>query len=134
MRRVWIVRSAIVFGLALAATLLVSGRNHAQARPQYLIKAFRPSYPQLEAETKKVKCNICHFGKKKTNRNNYGSTLHEALGEGAKNIKDADKVKAALKVIEEKESAVDGKTFGQLIEEGKLPATGFEPEENAAAN
>ena len=47
--------------------------------------------------------------------------MAEALG--AKKVKDKEKVKAALKAIADKPSQVEGKTFGELIAEGKLPAS-----------
>ena len=134
MRKVWIVRSAILLGLTLAATLLVSDRQRAEARPLYLLKAFQPAYPELKDQVKemKVKCDICHYGKEKKDRNNYGAALHEAMGKDQKDVKDVEKLKEALKKAEEKASAVEGKTFGQLIHDGKLPATGFTPPAAAA--
>jgi hypothetical protein len=120
----------------LAAVLLVSGWQKAEARPLYLLKAFQPNYPELKEPIKelKVKCDICHYGKEKKDRNNYGAALHEALGKDQKDIKDVEKLKAGLKKAEEMPSAVEGKTFGQLIHEGKLPNMGFTPPAGAAGN
>jgi hypothetical protein len=127
MRQRWIVRTGLFLGLSLAAGFFISGQQRAEARPLYFMKAFRPAYPKLDAEIKKAQCTVCHYGMNKKDRNNYGTALHEALGKNEKEIKDLEKVTQALKKIEEKPSAVSGKTFGQLIQEGKLPATGFAP-------
>jgi len=63
------------------------------------------------------------MGKKvnKKKRNNYGMALRKALGK--KNVKKSDVIKKALKSIESGKSAVAGKTFGDLLKAGKLPAS-----------
>ena len=55
----------------------------------------------------------------KEKRNNYGMALKKALGK--ENVKDEDAIKAAMTKIEKEKSAEDGKTFGDLLEAGKLP-------------
>ena len=57
----------------------------------------------------------------KKEKNNYGAAFGKALG--AKNEKDGEKIKAALIKAEGEKSAVDGKTFGDLLKDGKLPAS-----------
>ena len=92
----------------------------AHARPDYL-KAFNAAYPALKAEAEAAKCGICHPEEKKAVRNDYGKAMGTALGE--KNVKFADnekKITDALKKAEGEKNA-DGKTFGELIKEGKLP-------------
>lgn len=106
----------LVFGAVLAALVFVMGQD-AQARPKYM-GAFNEAYPALKAQADTVKCNVCHFGDKKTNRNDYGAAVGKALGE--KNIMDAEKIKEGLKKAEGEKNA-DGKTFGELIKDGKLP-------------
>jgi predicted negative regulator of RcsB-dependent stress response len=108
----------LVCGVALAGLVMASATRQADARPNYL-KEFKESYEKLAAEADKTKCNICHFGDKKTDRNDYGKAVGMALG--AKNVKEADKVKEAIKKAEKEKSATEGKTFGDLIKEGKLP-------------
>ena len=93
----------------------------AQARPDYLNKGFGPAYPALKAEVETAKCGVCHFGDKKTNRNDYAKAVGEALGADAKNVKDEAKIKEALMKAEKGKSSVEGKTFGDLIKDGKLP-------------
>lgn len=114
MRKSW---TWIACGVAFVAAALV-GAPDAQARPGYL-KSFNATYPALKDAAETAKCGICHFGEKKTNRNDYGKAMGEALG--AKNVKaDAD-IEAALKKTEAGKSSTEGKTFGDLIKDGKLP-------------
>lgn len=101
---------------AVAALVFAVGQD-AQARPKFL-PAFKEAYPALVAQADTVKCNVCHFGDKKTNRNDYGMAVGKAIGE--KNVMDAEKIKEALKKAEGEKNA-DGKTFGELIKDGKLP-------------
>jgi hypothetical protein len=119
MRKLTTVRRLTVLGLAaVGAMLLVSG-NQAQARPQYL-KAFAAKYENLAAQAKKVKCGICHFGKSKKNRNDYGKAVMKNIGK--KNQKNVAVIKGALTKAEKMKNA-KGKTFGELIKAGKLPGT-----------
>ena len=94
------------------------GGPEAQARPPF-VKAFVTAYPALKAEAETAKCGICHPEEKKSVRNDYGAALGKALGE--KNVKDEAKIAEALKKIEAEKSGTDGKTFGDLIKDGKLP-------------
>lgn len=127
----------MVFGLALAGLLVVSAAQDGQARPQYLNQGAKVTegeapglatmYPSIADEVKTKKCNVCHIGAtdKKT-RNDFGIALHKALGgkdlaKDKTNERDIAKIKAALKKIEAEKSSVAGKTFGDLIKEGKLP-------------
>jgi len=127
--------TASIFGLAMIGILLVAGPNTADARPKYL-KGFKKEYKDLvkklkkqsKAETDKAKkkklkvnCFVCHYGKKKKNRNDYGDAMGKALGK--KKVKEADLIEKALKKIEKGKSSVKGKTFGDLIKAGKLPGT-----------
>lgn len=75
------------------------------------------------AAVSKAKCNTCHVGKTKKVRNEYGKALDELLDRktDAKNI---PKIQEALdKVAGMKSDPKDpnSPTFGQLIEQGKLP-------------
>ena len=118
MRKSW---TWIACGVAFAGTALVSVPRTAQARPNYLNMGFVVVYPQLKdaATAEGVKCNVCHFGEKKTNRNDYGKAVGEALG--ATKVTDAKAIEEALKKAEAGKSSVEGKTFGDLIKMGKLP-------------
>jgi hypothetical protein len=78
---------------------------------------FWNSYPSLK-EHKETKCGACH-GKDKKVTNDYGKAFGQALGDVK--VTNVDKIKAALEKAEAAKSATDGKTFGELIKEGKLP-------------
>ena len=70
-----------------------------------------------------AKCNVCHVGSNKKDRNAYGNALAERLDkkEDAKNV---DKIRKALEevaALPSDPSKPDSPTFGKLIEEGKLP-------------
>jgi hypothetical protein len=109
----WIACCAVV-------SAMVSGPE-AQARPDYL-KAFNATYPALKAEAEAAKCGICHPEEKKAVRNDYAKAFGTALD--AKNVKfaaDEKKIVDALKKAEGEKNA-DGKTYGELIKEGKLPS------------
>ncbi len=88
----------------------------AQARPQYL-KSFIETYPSLEEAAKMKKCGICHPNDKKM-RLDYGKAVGTNIGE--KNQKDTTVIGEALMKAEEVKNK-DGKTFGELIKDGKLP-------------
>jgi hypothetical protein len=83
------------------------------------LKSFIATYPDLKTLADAESCAVCHVGEKKSNRNDYGKELATALG--AKNVKAAKDIEAALKKAEDGKSSVEGKTFGDLIKEGKLP-------------
>ena len=123
MRKLCNVRVVVTCGLALIGGLLLVGLNQAQARPKYR-SVFKKVYPKV-ASSNKVTCATCHvaMGKKvnKKKRNNYGIALKKALGK--KNVKKTGVITAALKKIESAKSAVAGKTFGDLLKAGKLPAS-----------
>lgn len=109
--------SALTVLAIFGASFAIQGE--AQAQKVYL-DVFKAEFPQVEEAAAK-KCNVCHEGRSKKNRNVYGKAMAEALG--AKKVKDKEKIKASLKAIAEKPSQVEGKTFGELIAEGKLPAS-----------
>jgi hypothetical protein len=108
----------ICAGMFLAFSWLVTA-DVANARPQYC-KAFIGHYTNV-AEAGAAKCAICHVGSDKKMRNNYGDALDAALP--GKNCKDDAAIKEALVKIEGEKSAVNGKTFGDLLKAGQLPAS-----------
>ena len=113
--------AVLALGFAVAGAMLIAGLGKAQARPNFP-RAFATQYPKLQAKVKVAKCGVCHprkNNKKKKIRNNYGKALAKTLD--AKKVKDKKKLKAAFEKIEKMPSATKGKTFGDLIKEGKLP-------------
>ena len=129
MRKSWNVISALC-GVAFLGVIFAAAQT-ADARPQYF-DTFKGQYQNV-MEANKQKCNVCHYGKSKKNRNNFGELFGKTLGQ--KNVpKDKQEpVKEALTKVESEKSAVEGKTFGDLLKEGKLPAEGFEPKEEDSA-
>lgn len=89
------------------------------ARPEYN-KEFWVHYAKQINAHAGVKCVACHEGTDKKNRNIYGKAVKDALGESG--VKDPAKIKAAFDKVAKEKSAIDGKTFGDLINDGKLPA------------
>ncbi len=109
----------IAKGLVLAVAALFAGSlfcGEASARPNYC-KEFIEHYKDVK-EAATVKCGICHPGMDKKEKNDYGTCLSSLL---SKNEKDAAKIKEALKKAEAAKSGTEGKTFGDLLKEGKLP-------------
>jgi len=108
-------------------TLLAGG----PVREAYAIKQFADEFKAvyvkegtpLAAAVEEAKCNVCHKGKSKKDRNAYGDALAERLDkkEDAKNV---DKIRKALEEVAALPSdpaKADSPTFGQLIADGKLP-------------
>ena len=63
-------------------------------------------------------CAICHPGKSKKERNDYGKALNKLVTKADKD--DAKKIADSIKAIEGEKNAA-GKTFGELIKAGTLP-------------
>lgn len=107
---------AIVLFVGLVSAMFSSP---AGARAPYL-KEFKEKYGSDEEYGKLIdetKCFICHVGKEKKNRNDYGKALSKIV---MKNEKDKAKIAEALGKVEDEKSP-DGKTYGELIKEKKLP-------------
>jgi hypothetical protein len=122
-------RYACLVGVGVA---LVAGGF---AREAFAIKQFADEFKAkyvkdgtpLAAAVEAAKCNVCHAGKSKKERNAYGEALDKLLDK--KNDKDnKEKIQKALDEVaamSSDPSKPDAPTFGKLIEEGKLP--GGEP-------
>lgn len=112
---------------ALAAVSVVSGwmSETANARPPYKMEFDKKYMADGTALNKalegKSNCNLCHQGKNRKNRNEYGEALTKALGE--KNVKDMAKIAEALVKAEKAKPNGGDKTFGDLIKDGSLPVT-----------
>jgi len=89
----------------------------AQARMQYY-NSFKSKYSNLGKADLDKKCGICHGADNKKQRSDYANAIGKALG--AKNVKDADAITKALDEAA-KGDAGDGKTYGDLLKDGKLP-------------
>ena len=113
-----LMRVLMVTGCVAGLAMGFSGT--VEARPNYK-KLFDSTYEKV-AKDNKTTCNVCHKEgtDDKKMRNNYGEAL-------AKNIKaketDEAKIKEAFTKTEPEKSAVKDKTFGDLLKDGKLPAS-----------
>jgi hypothetical protein len=74
---------------------------------------------EFVAEVKKAKCNLCHVGKKKTDRNAYAKELSKLLDK-KKDAKDPAAIKAAMDKVAEMKTGET--TYGELIKKGDLAA------------
>ena len=115
---------AVVTG-AVVAVLVGSSAREAFAIKQFADE-FKAMYVKdgtpLAKEVETAKCNVCHMGKSKKDRNVYGQALAERLKKDDK--ENVEKIKAALEEVAKLPSdpaKPDGPTFGSLIAEGKLP-------------
>lgn len=117
---------ALTMFLGLALVLTLTPAN-VDATPN-IKKAFDAGYVKtstdaaFKAAAAKAKCNICHFGKSKKMRNDFGTTISKTLkAEGlTKKEKDLTKLGAVLKKAVLEKNA-DKVTFESLIKAGKLP-------------
>lgn len=135
-------RSSVVILVCAVATLAgLCLVNTADARPKYF-SAFKDRYlgdegskwtdqqKALDKIVNEQKCSVCHDPRKdattgkasKKNRNPYGMALSKYLTE--KDKRDGEKAVKMLEKIEKekpKEAKTDDPTFGDLIQQGKLP-------------
>ena len=113
-----LIRGMMVAGCV--AGLAIGFNTQVEARPNYK-KAFDTTYEKV-AKDNKTTCVVCHKEgtDDKKMRNNYGEALAKNI---AKMEKDEAKVKEAFTKTEKEKSAVADKTFGDLLKDGKLPAS-----------
>lgn len=82
-----------------------------------------PAEKALAEAVKEAKCNVCHKGMNKKERNAYGEKLAELLDK-KEDAKNKQKIQEALDKVAEMKcdpDQPDGPTFGDLLKEGKLP-------------
>jgi len=82
-----------------------------------------PAEKALAAEVDAAKCNVCHMGSSKKERNAYGQALADRLDK-KEDAKDVAKIKKALEEVAALPSdpaKAGSPTFGALMKEGKLP-------------
>lgn len=100
-------------------------------REAFAIKQFADQFGEmyvkegtpLAAEVETAKCNVCHKGTKKTDRNAYGEALAKLLDKKT-DRDDVEKIRKALETVANESSNPNdpaAPTFGDLIEAGKLP-------------
>jgi len=97
------------------------------ASPAFAVKQFYDEFKEvyvnngnLDASVvAKAKCNLCHEGKSKKDKNAYGELLDKLL-DRKKDARNPEKIRQALAAVESEKSP-SGKTYGELIKEGNLP-------------
>jgi hypothetical protein len=117
----------------LVAAMLVGYVGNADAFPDYpkVIDKVK-GLEKIKAEATEAKCNVCHYGKSKKNRNDFGKALSKAgltkeLYDKSREGKEGDaKLDAVAEILNEHVDKVlkddEGKAFKERIEAGKLPA------------
>ena len=120
-------KAGILVLCGLVAAMLVGYVGSVDARPNYP-KVFGKveGFKNIEKEATEAKCNVCHYGKDKKNRNDFGKALvkgglkKEAYNEVSKDLDAVGKLlnEHVDKLLESE----DGKAFKERIEAGKLPA------------
>ena len=117
-------RLACAVGVAMAVVAFSARDAHAikqffdEFKAVY-VKDGTPLAAAVEAE----KCNVCHMGKSKKDRNAYGHALAERLDK-KEDKENKDKIRQALETVAKESSNpadASAPTFGALIEQGKLP-------------
>lgn len=121
-------RSSRFAAIIAACLAIVAGSS---AREAFAIKQFFDEFKTvyvkegtpLAAAVETAKCNVCHVGKSKKDRNAYGNALAERLDkkEDAKNVEKIRKALEEVAGLSSDPAKADAPTFGKLIEEGKLP-------------
>ena len=113
-------------GLAVVGSMFLAQPRDAEARPKYK-STFQKKYAN-KLDKKLMNCFICHNPKSDNpkkydikKRNHFGVAVGKIIGK--KNEKDAVKIGAALTKVEKEKSAIKDKTFGDLINAGKVPAS-----------
>ena len=103
----------------LIVTMVLLCGNTAFARKEYY-SAFQnsPSAKYISSMAIKIrKCNICHVGRNKTQRNDYGKLLDTII---ESKTKDIGKIKEALYKVEQMKSP-SGATYAEIFHDGELP-------------
>ncbi|MFN9367623.1 MAG: hypothetical protein ACK6CT_02490 [Planctomycetia bacterium] len=116
---------------AVLLAAVMAGAFAASQRPALAHKEFLEEFKKVYApkddtpfakEVETAKCNVCHAGTSKKERNAYGEALDKLLTKEDK--KNPDKIRKAFDevgALPSDPAMKDSPTFGKLLEEGKLP-------------
>lgn len=126
----------VLFCLILGAVAAVVSADEAYAIKPFMdvfVEHYNVKEPKTDADkalaaaVAEVKCNLCHEGKSKKDRNAYGVAVDKLLDKAeivALMKEDKDKgtetILAALVKVEAEKSP-SGETYGDLLKAGKLP-------------
>ncbi len=117
MRNIMNIKTALLFGFAVAGLSLIYTSNEVEARPNFK-KIWAATYPDSKMLVAK-KCGVCHPGKTKKEKNSYAAAVYKGLGKRKQTNKDV--IVKALKDAETMPSPVEGKTFGDFIKADEQP-------------
>ena len=121
-------KKLLIFTVLLLAGISVAGTV---VRDAYAIPPFKKEFDtmyvkegtEFAKKVDEVKCNVCHKGTNKKERNAYGEELAKLLDRKT-DMANTEKIKEALKKVGEMHSKPDDETsptYADLIKEGKLP-------------
>lgn len=125
-------------GVFVAGMMFGPGATSAKAIKPFLDE-FQAVYMKTDSKepkdqayvalVQKAKCNVCHQGKTKKERNAYGTALDPLLDRNTdkENREKIRKALATVAAIHSDPAKPDSPTFGQLITEGKLPGGDLKP-------
>src|SRR5438552_12438696 len=85
--------SLLVLSAAIAVSALFACVVSSEARPAYK-KEWEAKYLKMVPAAEQAKCNVCHVGEKKKDRNVYGQALAKLLTKD--DMKDIPKIQKAL--------------------------------------
>ena len=117
-RNAILVTAVVVAGFAAPRSALAYKEFFDEFKKVYVPDENAPLAKGVET----AKCNVCHAGSSKKERNAYGVALDKLLEKGDK--KDADKIRKAFEEVGALPSdpeKKDSPTFGALLKEGNLP-------------
>jgi len=131
-------RSAARRALILTCSLAVMAGSLLAARPALALRQFRDEFYVLYLDEESTaeedvayvelvrgaRCNLCHVGRNRKMRNVYGEALSELLDHDT-DKENVEKIQEAIRAVAELKSNPDdpeSPTFGELIEQRKLPA------------
>jgi hypothetical protein len=127
-----LLRSVGAAAAAVSLTWLVGSSASAMKpfRDEFMTKYVKPDSADAKENAfaeavQAAKCNLCHQGKSKKEKNVYGRALNKFLGE--EDMENREKIRSALDKAAELKSNPDdpnSPTFGDLIKAGKLPGGG----------
>ena len=122
-------RFALILAMGFVAlSLNFMMTEKVSARPNYKSSFDAATKDSKAADLlKEAKCNVCHFGTKRADRNDFGKAVNKHIDKDTFNKLKDNKANLTKKIDEAikaalKEKSPSGKTFGELIDAGELPA------------
>ena len=113
--------------VVLGMTVVIGGASREAFAIKQFADEFKAMYVKegtpLAAAVETAKCNVCHIGKDRKERNAYGEALAERLDkkEDAKNVEKIKKALEEVAALPSDPANAGSPTFGALLKEGKLP-------------